>query len=65
MPDKKKTALACPDDDYCADCAREGREEPLNVTVRHDLLHEGCVRMRWCSVCSNGSGTPIDCEGEE
>jgi hypothetical protein len=63
---KKKTALAAPDDDYCAECARHGREEPLNVTIRHspDGLHTLCSKMRWCYVCSTGDGILVNCEGE-
>lgn len=66
MPVNKKTALAAPDDDHCAECAKGGRLEPLNVTVRHDEEnnHLLCTRIRWCYVCSTGTGILIDCEGE-
>jgi len=65
MAVKKKTALAAPDDDKCAECARHGRDEPLNVTLRHDTEnnHLLCTKIRWCFVCGTGDGMLIDCGG--
>lgn len=55
-----KTLVATPDGEWCPECLKKGRYEPINVTIRHTGTK--CTRIVWCFVCGHGDGQDITCE---